>query len=90
MKVKKQELAFQSYLTQLAEKESHPVTTNATPLPQSQDSVQEAEDDTIFTKVSSSLTPSRFMNRKKIKQEIRHNKSVIKRKFDKTYKQLSL
>lgn len=30
------------------------------------------------------------MNRKKIKQEIRHNRSVIKRKFDKTYKQLSL
>ena len=30
------------------------------------------------------------MNRKKIKQEIRHNRSLVKRKFDKTYKQLSL
>lgn len=36
------------------------------------------------------MTPSRFVTRKKIKSDIKNNKSVIRRKFDKTYKYLSL
>ena len=50
-----------------------------------------APDEPLFTKVDTSLlSSSRFMNRQKIKTEIKQNRTMIRRKFDKTYKQLSL
>jgi len=44
----------------------------------------------LFTKVHTVMTPQRMMNRKQLKSEIKQSKSVIRRKFDKTYKYLSL
>lgn len=50
-----------------------------------------APDEPLFAKVDTSLlSSSRFMNRQKIKTEIKQNRTMIRRKFDKTYKQLSL
>ena len=93
LKIRKPEPAFQSYLTQLAEADSNCHSNNQTPIPQlqeSQNTLTKAEDELFFTKINSAQTPSRMMNRQKIKREIRHNRTMVKKKFDKTYKQLSL